>query len=336
MQYVQQGLLEAFVSAIEADDIASWLISFGSQIPNQDLARVGSITGTLATLDLSEASDRVSNQLVRDMLANHPHLNGGVDACRSRKADVPGHGVIRLAKFASMGSALTFPIESIVFATLVLLGIELELNHRLTRKEINSFRGQVRIYGDDIIVPVRFVSSVNSVLRTFGFKVNANKSFWTGKFRESCGKDYYDGRDITVTKVRSLFPTSRRHVQELESTVSLRNHLFKAGFTTCVDYLDSIIERLIPFPIIEETSPLLGRLAYQPYVVTKVDKYLQVPLVKGVVVKRKLPDSHLDGYGALLKFFLKRGDLPIADREHLERAGRPVSVDIVTRWRQPF
>jgi len=336
MQYVQQGLLECFVSAIDADDIASWLISFGSQVPNQDLARVGSITGALATLDLSEASDRVSNQLVRGMLANHPHLNGAVDACRSRKADVPGHGVIRLAKFASMGSALTFPVESMVFATLVFLGIELSLNHKLTRSDIKSFRGQVRIYGDDIIVPVRFVSSVNHVLKTFGFKVNMNKSFWTGKFRESCGKDYYNGRDITITKVRSMLPTSRKHVQELVSTVSLRNLLFKAGFTTSVDYLDSIIERLIPFPIVEETSPLLGRLAYQPYVVTKVDKYLQSPLVKGVVVKHKLPNSHLEGYGALLKFFLKRSDLPIADREHLERAGRPVSADIVTRWLQPF
>jgi hypothetical protein len=324
MQYAQQAVLEAMKEAIEQDDICSWLISDESQVPNQELALKGSLDGSLATLDLSEASDRVSNQHVRGLLANHPHLFGLVDACRSRKADVPGHGVIRLAKFASMGSALCFPFESMVFATLVFLGIERKLNRQITRRDIKSYRGKVRIYGDDIIVPAEFVPSVISVLETFGFRVNTDKSFWTGKFRESCGKEYFSGVDVSIIKLREMFPTSRKDVSEIVSTVSLRNKLFTAGFVKTVDLLDEWIERLIPFPFIQsETSPVLGRLSYSgQYTVHSMHPTLHVPLVKGVVLRAVLPRDHLDGDGALLKFFLKRGSDPLP-REHLERSGRP-------------
>jgi len=336
MQYVQQGLLEQIVEGIQRNYSLRTFISWEFQQPNQLLAQKGSSDGTLATLDLSEASDRVSNQHVRLLLANHPHLMGAVDACRSRKADVPNHGVIRLAKFASMGSALCFPFESMVFLTLIFLGIERALNTRLTGKLIKSFHGKVRVYGDDIIVPVEFVHSVIQTLEAFGLKVNGNKSFWTGKFRESCGKEYYNGRDVSITRVRRKFPTSRKHTAELISTVSLRNQLFVGGYDGAVELLDSWIERLIPFPVTEPTSSLLGKWSYEPYKAQRMHPYLHVPLVKGVEVTYSLPKSFLDGSGALMKWFLKRDDLPFIDENHLQYAGRPVSVDIKTRWRKPY
>jgi len=159
MQYAQQALLRSILKNLERDDFLSGLIGIRDQTPNQRMARDGSRDGSLATLDLSEASDRVSNQLVRAMLAPWPHLHEAVDACRSRKADVPGFGVLRLAKFASMGSALTFPIEAMVFATIVFIGIERELRTPLTPRHLKMFRGEVRVYGDDIIVPVDVVQS---------------------------------------------------------------------------------------------------------------------------------------------------------------------------------
>jgi len=338
MQYMQQGLLDAISSYVERDDILSRLISVESQVPNQELALRGSLTGSIATLDLSEASDRVSNQHVRMLLHDFPHLLSAVDATRSRKADVPGIGVIRLAKFASMGSALCFPFESIVFTTLVFLGIERELKRRITKRDVVSLLGSVRIYGDDICVPVDFVRSVVDTLHTFGYRVNSDKSFWTGRFRESCGKDYYAGNDVTVVRMRSEFPSQRRHVREIVSTVSFRNQLFLAGFWNSARYLDGIIEKLIPFPCVESTSPLLGRLTFLPVVArdSKWDSNLHTPLVRGMVVRGVSPVSNLDGHGALLKCLTKRSVLPFADVRHLERAGRPRSVDIKPRWRSPF
>ncbi len=334
MQYAQQGVLEAIEEAAKAHDNAKHFVRWDDQTPNQELARLGSLYGELATLDLSEASDRVSNQLVRTMLADHPHLLDAVDACRSRKAVVPYRGgkkIIRLAKFASMGSALCFPMESFVFMTVIFLGIEEELRRPLTQDDLKSLRGQVRTYGDDIIVPVRYVRAVVSKLETFGFRVNAGKSFWTGNFRESCGKDYFKGEDVSVVRVRRVLPTHRRSAQEIISVVSLRNQLYKRGLWRTTKYLDDLVEGFIPFPAVGQNSPILGKWNFTDHEVHGFHSDHQVPLVKGMVVVSKLPVDKLDGTGALLKFFLKRSEEPFVDREHLERYGRPESVDIKLR-----
>jgi hypothetical protein len=110
MQYMQQAILLPLVKSLEtSDSVTKNFIGFSSSLENQEMAREGSLTRELATLDLSEASDRVSNQLVRALFAPYPWFSRGLDATRSRKADVPGHGVIRLAKYASMGTTSLSP-----------------------------------------------------------------------------------------------------------------------------------------------------------------------------------------------------------------------------------
>lgn len=327
MQYMQQALLESLVEKVERSSLLSNLIGFRDQDPNQVLARRGPSEG-LATLDLSEASDRVSNQHVRGLVHLWPHLRGALDATRSRKADVPGHGVIRLAKFASMGSALCFPLEAMTFLTVVLLGIQSELRRPLTMWDVKSLHGKVRVYGDDIIVPVQYVESVILHLEAFGLKVNKDKSFWTGKFRESCGKDYYDGVDVSVVRCRNLFPSSRSDVSEMSSLVSLRNQLYFAGLWNTAFWLDSVISPLLGgvYPRVMPSSPGWGRHSYLGYQSEFMDVDLHRPMVKAYVEYSKPPLSQASGEGALLKWFLKRGSLPFANEDHLERQGRPVAV----------
>ena len=344
MQYAQQSLLPEFLVGFKeqhrrvSDRLGlDSFLGFTDQTPNQRMACEGSLKGNLATLDLSEASDRVSNQLVREMFRNHPHLHHAVDACRSRKADVPGFGVQRLAKFASMGSALTFPIEAMVFLTIVFIGIEEELNTPLTPKIIRDFQRQVRIYGDDIIVPVEYVRSVTLALQRFGAKVNESKSFWNGKFRESCGKEFFNGEDVSIVRVRELFPTARRHVSEIISTVSLRNQLYYAGYWRTVKWLDSELRGILKyFPQVLPSSPVLGRHSFLGYETEREHGTLHSPLVRGYVVSARIPNDPLDDTGALLKFHLKRGVEPSYDERHLERAGRPSTVNIKLRMASPF
>jgi len=340
VMYIQQGILHSIEENL-ANSFAGSFISWRSQDPNQVMARQGSITGELATLDLSEASDRVSYQHVLELVRNFPNLAEGIDACRSRKADVPDHGVLRLAKFASMGSALCFPFESMIFLTLIFLGIQKSLKRPLSRGDMRSFSGRVRVYGDDIIVPVDFVNSVVGTLELFGYKVNASKSFWNGKFRESCGKEYYAGEDVSFTKVRRFLPAGRKDVQEIVSTVSLRNQLYRAGLWQTVSYLDGILERLIPFPYATPDSPLLGRESFVDFLQpTRMCPRLQRPLVRGVVLSGRSPRDFLDDYGALNKCLTslqqrESTDLPVGRDRHLERSGRPRTVDIKTRWETP-
>jgi len=314
MQYMQQAVLQCFLDHFSRDELLKKMIGFDDQTPNQRMAHRGSIDGQVATLDLSEASDRVSNQLVRAMLRRWPHLLEAVDACRSRKADVPGHGVLRLAKYASMGSALCFPMEAMVFTTIIFLGIQKSLNTSLTRKDIKSFSSSVRVYGDDLIVPIGQVRTIVQTLEHFGARVGLSKSFWTGKFRESCGKEYYAGTDVSIVRVRRHLPTTIADASGVISAVSLRNQLANTGlFDKTVEWLDNRLWRILKyFPLVGPDSPLLGRVAtgrqldnHCPVNVTRWDPSLHTRLVRGYFVQGKPPSDPLDGSGALLKCLLK-------------------------------
>jgi hypothetical protein len=347
MQYAQQAILPEILEAVTQDSLLNNCLGFSDQTPNQRMAESGSLNGDLATLDLSEASDRVSNQLVRSLMRYHPHLDGAVQACRSTRASVPGQGTHTLSKFASMGSALTFPIEAMVFLTIVALGIERELNIPLGYSQLRQeLCNRVRIYGDDIIVPVEYVRSVIDSLEAFGLKVNRHKSFWTGRFRESCGKDFYAGSDVSVVRFRREFPRSRRNAQEVISLVSFRNQMYFAGYWGTCQWLDGEIRKMLKhFPVVLPSSPVLGRHSFLGFETQKTDPYLHRPMVKGYVVSALPPTNRLDGSGALLKYFLKEaranrfGSLDWAqssaqpsEEKHLERSGRPHAVNIKLRW----
>jgi hypothetical protein len=338
MQYMQQSILEQLVPALETDKYLSQFLGFSDQVPNQELAKLGSEDGSVATLDLSEASDRVSFLLVREMLSDFPSLLAGIEATRSTKADVPGHGIIPLHKYASMGSALCFPVEAMVFLTMTFLGIERELNTRFSKRgDLLPFLGRVRIYGDDIICPVDSVHSVIASLEHFGARVGADKSFWIGRFRESCGKEYYEGHDVSIVKFRRMLPNSLRDVPECISLVETRNQFYLAGAWSFVSMLDDLIRKVFKyFPVVESSSSVLGRTSFLGYRPERMCDVLHRPLVKGYVPRAVIPKNSLTGHGALLKFFLKRGGLPSVDGKHLERSGRPRAVDIKPRWSTPY
>lgn len=336
MMYAQQALKQSLVSAIEGDKTLGQMLHFMDQEPNRVLARHGSRYNDYATLDLSEASDRVSVEHVKALLKGHPETLGAALAARSTHARVRNHGVIPLAKYASMGSALTFPMEAMVFLAAVFVGIAKELNCQVDHALVKRYRDHVRVYGDDIIVPAEFVHSVIATLELFGFKVNASKSFWTGKFRESCGGDYYDGYDVKFVKVTRMISYSPRNVDDFVSTIALRNKMYMSGYWGVAKWMDQRFkERNIPYPTVYPTSPALGRHSVLGYESHKMDENLHSPLVKGLVQFSQPPKNNLEGHAALLKFFLKRGNEPHT-REHLERSGRPRSSSIKTRWTSPF
>lgn len=334
MTYVQQSILELIVDGVKSSKLLHAFIGFDDQHTNREMAQRGSLLGNLATLDLAEASDRVSNQHVRALLENFPWFFQAVDASRSRKADVRGK-VIRLAKFASMGSSLCFPFEAMVFLTICFMGIEEGLGHRLTSKRIKSFAGSVRVYGDDIIIPVEMVQPVVRNLEAFGLKVNRHKSFWTGEFRESCGKEYYAGEDVSIVRVRQVFPKRRADVREIVSSVALRNNFHYNGLWRSARHVEQLLDRLIRLPYTWPTSPSLG---YHTFLSPQSDKMcgrLHRPLVRGYEVVPVVPKSPLGDEAALLKFFLKRGEDP-HQKDHLVRSGRPTTVVMRRGWFQPY
>jgi len=349
-QYMQQAVSHGLVHAIESwselsitwtgkdSALGRFFIGFEKQEPNRLLALEGSLNGSLATLDLSEASDRVLNRHVEFLFARFPRLSEAIQATRSLKACVPGHGTVSLAKFASMGSALCFPVEAMVFITIIFAAIADERQVPLNRELMFDLRGKVRVYGDDIIVPVEHVSAVILALEAFGLKVNKDKSFWNGKFRESCGGDFYDGRWITPVRLRKDLPRTLHDVSETVGLVALRNNLYWRGYWKTAGRIDDWLRLLLKgaYPIVDETAACLGRESVLPYQAERYDRHTMQPLVRAAVAVSKPPLSKADGEGSLLKFLIKRGNLPSQDPEHLERQGRPSAVRIITRGTSPF
>jgi hypothetical protein len=161
------------------------------QQPNQEWARFGSKTGLVATIDLSMASDTVSEQLVEWMLPADWIV--AMSYCRSRVGVLPSGEKVLYRKWSSMGNAYTFELETLLFWALGEAVCEVTLcDTRFTRT-----------YGDDIIIPSAAAPLMLEVLEHCGFRPNPDKSFWTGCFRESCGKHYFRGEDVTPFYIKS-------------------------------------------------------------------------------------------------------------------------------------
>lgn len=171
------------------------------------VAREASIRGHLATLDLSNASDTVSRNLVKLLLPKRWFTV--LNDLRSKKTEYLGKWHV-LEKFSSMGNGFTFELETLIFLGLI-LGLSSD-SHKL-EAGINVF-----VFGDDIIVPTEISKDVISMLEFFGMTVNKKKTFCDGPFRESCGGDYFLGVDV-----RPLF--LKESPNEPQQLISLANGL---------------------------------------------------------------------------------------------------------------
>lgn len=165
-------------------------IDLNDQSHNQRLAMEGSRLGNLATIDLSSASDSITRQLVLRLVPEDWfHLMDAVRSPFTVIDDVVHDNVM----FSSMGNGYTFELESLIFWA-------------LTRAvcRILRIKGSISVYGDDIICPSEACEALVSTLDFCGFKVNSKKSFWSGAFRESCGKHWFEGRDVTPFYVKKV------------------------------------------------------------------------------------------------------------------------------------
>jgi hypothetical protein len=326
MQYMQQGLLIALVQALEGPHNPFPVLGFSDQLPNQELARRGSLQGDLATIDLSDASDRVLNSLVMNGLVRRfPWLRKALDATRSRTSVMPDGTLVGLRKFASMGSAVCFPIEALVFATIAMMGVQRSMGRSLTKKDLKSLLGSVRVYGDDIIVPTVHANHVVEELTRFGLAVNHSKSFLEGNFRESCGGDFFLGEWVTPIRCKKDLPRSWSDAAGVASWVELSNNLHLAGYWETAQAVQTHIHSIVgQLPTVPWQSGAIGLHSFTGVDLTsaKMDADLHVPLVRALKLEDKVPSSPLDGPAALLKCFRFDWSDPV-DSEHLLAAGRP-------------
>lgn len=184
-------------------------INLNDQSINRNLARRGSLDGSIATLDLSAASDSITIKCVEALLPTDWFLY--LNDIRSQVVDVDGT-LVRTEMFSSMGNGFTFELESLIFYVLM--------------RSVSYFtgtQGVISVYGDDIIVPTGMYDSASWILKEFGFSLNPEKCFSQGPFRESCGGHYHSGEDVTPFYLK-------RRATRLTDVIRIANQLRRWAF----------------------------------------------------------------------------------------------------------
>lgn len=181
-QAVKLGLMDLLVDKISASRNGRHM-PFSDQTIMRELALQGSLTQCIATMDLSKASDTVTmwhiEQLfpdswvdalrcIRSNNASFQHENGEIET-------------VELHTAFPMGSAVCFPVESLIFWSISSAYCVLNQEHK------------TYVFGDDTIIPTSCYEGVSRHFSSCGFLVNEDKSYSRGLFRESCGGDYWNG-----------------------------------------------------------------------------------------------------------------------------------------------
>lgn len=185
---------------------------------NRELARIGSLNGRFGTIDLSSASDSISRSLCKEFLP--ARVTALLELTRCPCTILPDGSELDLHMVSSMGNAFTFPLQTLLFSSLVSACYR-AYDIKLVRSRGSSVYpddstygattlrtpmkiGNFAVFGDDIIVDSRVYSRVCKMLGVLGFTVNADKSFNQGLFRESCGHDYYCGQNVRGVYIKRL------------------------------------------------------------------------------------------------------------------------------------
>jgi hypothetical protein len=240
-QWIQQGLGRKLVDHLESSRITGGHINFRNQEVNRELALESSRTREYATLDLKEASDRVSVDLVKRLFANNEDVLRCLLATRTTATKLPDGSVVTLAKFAPMGSALCFPVEALCFWVIAVAAVM--RHNRLPRQSVGS---RVFVYGDDIIVPTDWAPIVMEALELCRLKVNRAKSCVTGSFRESCGMDAFRGIPVTPTRMKTPWVESRNG-STYAAWVAFANQMADKGYALCALHVWDKLEKLYGF-----------------------------------------------------------------------------------------
>lgn len=250
----QQGVRHWLMAMIR-HGVGRRFIRISDQGRNRALARYGSETGKIDTIDLSSASDSVSKDLVHAIFPSRVAFY--LLATRTSLVDLgDSTPLMRVKKFAPMGSAVCFPTQCLVFAAASIYaavchrsgapeGFVLDASYITDKRvhdAINSFSAEVSpgstrkyeplgVYGDDIAIDCRLSGHLMSVLTLLGFEVNSSKSFRGEQaFRESCGGWFIRGVEVTPLLFRVKRYTGVGTPEHLASVVDGANNALDHGY----------------------------------------------------------------------------------------------------------
>lgn len=250
--WFQQGLRRLLYDHIERHPLTRGHVNFRDQTVNGDLALKSSADGRFATLDMKEASDRISLDLVDELFHEVPELRDRLLALSTDYITLPDGTRFRKKKFAPMGSALCFPIMSIVHFALACSIIMIEQGvsmHDASRK--------IYVYGDDLLIAADAVPFILEGFPLYDLKFNVDKSFFRGQFRESCGVDAFNGVNVTPVRVKT-HGLSTRAPGSIATAFAHFHAFFNRGYWKLARVLQESIGTMGDFPCVSKDSGIPG------------------------------------------------------------------------------
>lgn len=334
-QYLQQGLNTVLRESITECSILRNCLALTDQSLNQKLALEGSQNRKWATIDLKSASDLLSQKLVKSVFGHHADFHRCLMDSRSPYVYTGSSNEpdMTLGKFAGMGNATTFPVQSICFAVVSIAAILHNWGTKPSTEMVKRASRLVRVYGDDIIVHSDHAHQVVKWLHDVGLKVNVKKSFLEGNFRESCGIEAYDGVDITPLYIRYWPHQIAESPSVCAHLVSLSNHLWMQGLYSASDVLKEKVEEFLgkALPLVSSQSGSLGWHSRQDAMTPhKWCRNTHQFMTRTFALKPVKTRDRLDGYAALLKCLTT--PLLGRDKDHLERTAKRYQNRLVQRW----
>ena len=303
-QWIQQGLGRAIVRRLEEHSLSSGQVNFANQQVNRRLALESSETGVWCTIDLKDASDRVSDVLVRLLFPSDLYLH--LISARTRSTVLPNGKVQSMCKFAPMGSALCFPVEATCFWALASAAV--------SRRglSIQEAARNVFVYGDDIIVRTEHFDCVVETLESVGLRVNRDKCFRSGSFRESCGMDAFMGVDVTPVKLKTLWSGRPTDSAAFVSWIAYANLLRLRGYEAMFNLLRNRIEScygLVPHGTSRSSSPCWVEASWFRALLLNISRGFRIRFSERLhrveiftrEVRPRKKDTLLDGWTRLLR-----------------------------------
>lgn len=224
--WIQQGLRHELERAITSSGLTRGRINFQDQSINGNLALKSSVDRAFCTIDLKDASDSISNTLFHYLFGWCAQY---FECCRAKQVRLMDGSIHRLRKYAPMGNATAFPVESIVFWAVVRSGI-------LCR--CGEICNDIYVFGDDIILPSKYYEvAIHSLVRA-GLKPNQHKCFVNGFFRESCGVDAYHGMNVTPHRIKRWKVSD---LTDLNSACALAKNFRVSGYEETASGLYSMV-----------------------------------------------------------------------------------------------
>jgi hypothetical protein len=258
--WCQQNVKHFMYARVQQTWIGSF-IRFQDQTLNQTLCLRGSLDGSLVTVDLSAASDRVSCNCVGNTFRQNRSLLHALRSSRTRRVQLSLWNrelCMPLRKYSTMGNATTFPVESLIFLSIAIASalVAEDPHLRVTLPRIKSLIGRVSVFGDDIIAPKESVVYLLRLLEVLDFKVNYSKSYLTGRFRESCGVDAYAGVQITPAYWQGPVEETPKSVA---SALEVSNNFYKKFLVKTSEHIRSTIPaKFSNWPVTSMDSGIFG------------------------------------------------------------------------------